>query len=77
MNELQGNNGHVSNPEIADAEVKKSELLAMKQNMDRNLASNDRVKAQLQKQLRNVLTAQNLGRRKHRNQSDNERRYVY
>ncbi|XP_044462453.1 uncharacterized protein LOC123193496 [Mangifera indica] len=57
--ELQGNNGHLSNSAIAAAEVRNSELLALKENIKRNLASNYQVRTQLQKQLQNVLIAHN------------------
>ncbi|KAF5944611.1 hypothetical protein HYC85_018688 [Camellia sinensis] len=52
--ELQGNNGYLSSAEIA-AEMRKSELLAAKENLDRSLASNYQIKAQLQKQLHCML----------------------
>lgn len=57
--ELQGNNGHLSNSAIAAAEVRNSELLALKENIKRNLASNYQVRTQIQKQLQNVLIAHN------------------
>ncbi|CAL5412497.1 unnamed protein product [Camellia sinensis] len=53
--ELQGNNGYLSSAEIAAAEMRKSELLAAKENLDRSLASNYQIKAQLQKQLHCML----------------------
>ncbi|KAH7568573.1 hypothetical protein JRO89_XS06G0017000 [Xanthoceras sorbifolium] len=52
--ELQGNNGYSSYSEIAAAEMRKSELVAMKENMNKNLDSNYEVRAQLQKQLQNL-----------------------
>ncbi|KAL5771964.1 hypothetical protein ACOSQ2_011888 [Xanthoceras sorbifolium] len=62
--ELQGNNGYSSYSEIAAAEMRKSELVAMKENMNKNLDSNYEVRAQLQKQLQNVLSVQNQERRR-------------
>ena len=54
--ELQGNNGHFNSSEIAAAEVRKSQLLAAKENLSRSLASNYQIKAQLQKQLHSILS---------------------
>ncbi|KAK3205049.1 hypothetical protein Dsin_019095 [Dipteronia sinensis] len=62
--ELQGNNGYSSYSEISAAEMRKSELVAMKENMNKNLASNYEVRAHLQNQLQNVLIAQNQERRR-------------
>ncbi|KAK1557715.1 hypothetical protein Q3G72_030199 [Acer saccharum] len=62
--ELQGNNRYSSYSEISAAEMRKSELVAMKENMNKNLASNYEVRAHLQNQLQNVLTAQNQERRR-------------
>ncbi|XP_057949141.1 uncharacterized protein LOC131144477 isoform X2 [Malania oleifera] len=62
--ELQGNNGNLSNSAIAAAERRKSELLAMKENLDMSLASNYQLRAQLQKQLRDILVVQSQERRK-------------
>ncbi|KAK9227654.1 hypothetical protein WN943_012708 [Citrus x changshan-huyou] len=56
---LQGDNGHLSNPEIVAAEMRKSQLLATKDNVHRNLASKYQLRAQLQMQLQNLLNAQN------------------
>ncbi|CAL5412491.1 unnamed protein product [Camellia sinensis] len=53
--ELQRSNGYLSSAEIAAAEMRKSELLAAKENLDRSLASNYQIKAQLQKQLHCML----------------------
>ncbi|KAI7999441.1 hypothetical protein LOK49_LG09G02254 [Camellia lanceoleosa] len=53
--ELQGNNGYLSSAEIAAAETRKSQLLAAKENLDRSLASNYQIKAQLQKQLHSLV----------------------
>lgn len=52
---LPGNNGNISNYEIGAAEMRKSELTALKENLDRNLASNYEIRAQLQKHLENML----------------------
>ncbi|KAM7257498.1 hypothetical protein ACFE04_013239 [Oxalis oulophora] len=48
---FQGNNGDSSNAEIAAAELRKAQLLAVKQNVDRSLASNYYMRAQLLNQL--------------------------
>ncbi|XP_052183692.1 uncharacterized protein LOC127795821 [Diospyros lotus] len=53
--EIPRNSGYVNNSEIAAAEMKKSELLAAKENLDTNLASNYQMRAQLQKQLHSIL----------------------
>ena len=57
--ELQGNNGYMSNSEIAEAEMKRAELLAMKESLTNSLASNYQLRAELQKQVENMLVAQN------------------
>lgn len=62
--ELQGKNGNLHNSEIAAAEMKKTELLTLKENSDRRLASNYQIRAQLQKQLQSILLTQNEERRK-------------
>ena len=62
--ELQGNNGYSSYSEISAAEMRKSELMAMKENVNKNLTSNYKVRAHLQNQLQNVLIAQNQERLK-------------
>lgn len=51
----QGNNEYFSNSEIAEAEMRKSELIAVKENLDRNMASSYQLRAQLQKQLQNMF----------------------
>ena len=60
--ELQGNNGYMSNSEIAEAEMKRAELLAMKESLTNSLASNYQLRAELQKQVENMLVTQNQGR---------------
>ncbi|KAK6264471.1 Herpesvirus UL139 [Theobroma cacao] len=65
--ELQGNNGYTSNYEIDEAEMKKAELLAMKENLTKSLASNYQIRAELQKQVENMLAAQNQERWKQDN----------
>lgn len=50
---FQGNNG-CSNSEIAAAEMMKSQLLAAKQDLDKNLASNYRLRAHLQMELQSI-----------------------
>ncbi|KAM7500682.1 hypothetical protein LguiA_025096 [Lonicera macranthoides] len=56
--ELKGNIGYSNNTQLAAAETRKSELLDVKQNLDRNMASSYQTKAQLQKQLRRILITQ-------------------
>ncbi|XP_041026798.1 uncharacterized protein LOC121266987 isoform X3 [Juglans microcarpa x Juglans regia] len=51
---LQGNNKYFSNSEIAAAEMRKSELMAVKESLDKSMASSYRLRAQLQKQLQNM-----------------------
>lgn len=53
---FQGSDRCTSDSEIAAAEMRKSELLAMKEELDRKLASNYQIRAQLQKQLQTILT---------------------
>ncbi|KAL4387842.1 hypothetical protein GQ457_09G003810 [Hibiscus cannabinus] len=60
--ELQGNNGYMSDAEIAEAEMKRAELLAMKESLTKTLASNRQRKAELQKQVENMLVTQSQGR---------------
>ncbi|CAK9162316.1 unnamed protein product [Ilex paraguariensis] len=61
--ELQHSNRYSGNSEIAAAEMRKSQLLAKKENLDRSVASNYQLKAQLQKQLQSILITQDLERR--------------
>lgn len=56
FNELQGKNGHLTNSEIAAAEMRRAELLSIKENMRKVLASNYQTRAQLQQQVQNMLT---------------------
>ncbi|XP_034698469.1 uncharacterized protein LOC117924029 [Vitis riparia] len=60
----QGKNRYLDNSQIAAAEMRKSELLAEKENLDRSLATNYQIRAQLQKQLQNILIMQNQKRMK-------------
>ncbi|XP_054778850.1 uncharacterized protein LOC129286815 [Prosopis cineraria] len=53
--ELKRNNRNSCDSEISAAEMRKSELVAAKENLDRRLTSNYQIKAQLQKQLQNIL----------------------
>ncbi|KAK7251989.1 hypothetical protein RIF29_35643 [Crotalaria pallida] len=60
LNELrssfkESNNRNSCNSEIAAAEMRRSELLAEKENVCRNVASNQQIKAKLQKQLQNII----------------------
>ena len=52
----------MSNSEIAEAEMKKAELLAMKESLTKTLTSNYQMKAELQKQVENIMVAQNQER---------------
>ena len=56
--ELKSNNRNSCDSEIAAAEMRRLELLAEKESVCRNLASNQQIKAQLQKQLQNILMTQ-------------------
>ncbi|PRQ29470.1 putative herpesvirus UL139, cytomegalovirus [Rosa chinensis] len=58
--EFQGSDNCTSNCEIAAAEKRKSELLAMKEEVNRKLASNYQTRARLQKQLQTILIANPL-----------------
>lgn len=58
----QGKTRYLDNSEIAAAEMRKSELLANKDNLDRSLATNYQIREQLQKQLQNILIMQNQER---------------
>ncbi|XP_039065046.1 centromere protein F [Hibiscus syriacus] len=60
--ELQGHNGYMSDAEIAEAEMKRAELLALKESLTRTLASNRQRKTELQKQVENMLVAQSQER---------------
>lgn len=60
----QGKNRYLDNSQIAAAEMRKSELLAEKENLDRSLATNYQIRAQLQKQLQSILIMQNQKRMK-------------
>ncbi|XP_057757950.1 uncharacterized protein LOC130976982 isoform X1 [Arachis stenosperma] len=62
--ELKGNNQNSCNSEIAMAEKRRLELQAEKECVYRNLASNQQIKAQLQKQLQNILIKQTREKRK-------------
>ncbi|KAI3800743.1 hypothetical protein L1987_28837 [Smallanthus sonchifolius] len=55
---LQHSAGYSDNSDLAAAELRKSELQAMKENVDRRLASNYETRAQLQKQLKSMLISQ-------------------
>ncbi|GLT59854.1 hypothetical protein SLA2020_326510 [Shorea laevis] len=61
--ELQGNNGYLSNSEIAAAEMRKAELMSVKESLMKILASNYQRRAQLQQQVQNMFTMQNQERR--------------
>ncbi|KAH7841650.1 hypothetical protein Vadar_032669 [Vaccinium darrowii] len=56
--ELKSKNEYLNDSEIAAAEMRKSELLAAKENLDRSLASNYQIRTQLQKQLHSLLSEQ-------------------
>ncbi|MFS7931593.1 hypothetical protein Hanom_Chr04g00357771 [Helianthus anomalus] len=56
--QLQHGAGCSNNSDIAAAEMRKSELQGMKENLGRRLASNYETRAQLQKQLKSMLISQ-------------------
>ncbi|XP_062094937.1 uncharacterized protein LOC133800865 isoform X2 [Humulus lupulus] len=56
---FQGNNGYSNNSEIAAAEMMKSQLLAAKHELDKNLASNLRMKTHLQMELQSISSIDN------------------
>ncbi|KAJ1384605.1 hypothetical protein SESBI_42377 [Sesbania bispinosa] len=56
--EFKSNSGNSCNSEIAAAEMRRLELLAEKDCVSRNVDSNHQIKAQLQKQLQNILMTQ-------------------
>ncbi|XP_077251026.1 cytomegalovirus UL139 protein [Tasmannia lanceolata] len=62
IKELQGNDGYLINPEIAAAEKRKAELLVVKENLDKSLASNYQLRLLLQKQLHNFLISRSRQR---------------
>ncbi|XP_058735380.1 uncharacterized protein LOC131607385 [Vicia villosa] len=53
--DLKGNKRNSCNSEIAAAEARRMRLLAEKENVCRNVDSNQQLKAQLQKQLQSIL----------------------
>ncbi|CAM8921613.1 unnamed protein product [Rhodiola kirilowii] len=55
---FQGDNAYMHNSEITEAEIRKAELLCLKQNLEKSFASNHQIRAQLQKQLQSILTTQ-------------------
>ncbi|KAI3710013.1 hypothetical protein L2E82_39786 [Cichorium intybus] len=56
--QLQHSTGYSNNSDLTAAELRKSELQATKENLDRRLASNYNTRAQLQKQLKSLLISQ-------------------
>nr|XP_011460203.1 PREDICTED: uncharacterized protein LOC105350253 [Fragaria vesca subsp. vesca] len=54
---FQGSDNCTSNNEVAAAEKRKCELLAMKEEVNRKLVSNYQTRARLQKQLQDILIA--------------------
>ncbi|CAH9076442.1 unnamed protein product [Cuscuta epithymum] len=58
FSELQGNSNHSNNSVIAAAERRKSELLAVKQNLERDLSMKHQLREQLRRQLVNLLINQ-------------------
>ena len=58
----QGKNRYLDSSQIAAAEIRKSELLAEKENLHRNLTTNYQIKVQLQKQLQHILIMQHQER---------------
>ncbi|KAL0011666.1 hypothetical protein SO802_006774 [Lithocarpus litseifolius] len=55
ITKLQGDSGYFNNSEISAAEMRNSELIDVKKNLDRNLASNYQKRAQLHEQLQKIL----------------------
>ncbi|CAD5176410.1 unnamed protein product [Musa acuminata subsp. malaccensis] len=55
LKRLQGNDGYLNTAKIAVAEARKSELLAEKEKLDKNLASSSHLRQLLQKQLHKML----------------------
>lgn len=55
--ELPGNNAYMSSSEIAEAEMKRAELLTMTESLTKTLASNHQRREELQKQVENMLVA--------------------
>ncbi|KAK4358955.1 hypothetical protein RND71_021184 [Anisodus tanguticus] len=58
FSELQGNLNHSNNSEIAAAEMRKKELLSIKENLEKSLALNYQLQEQLTKQLLRTLMDQ-------------------
>ncbi|XP_065879947.1 uncharacterized protein [Euphorbia lathyris] len=52
---LQGNNGYLSNAEIAAAEMRKTQLVGMKEDLERKLESNYQIRSRLQNKLKEVI----------------------
>ncbi|KAF5175263.1 hypothetical protein FRX31_035149 [Thalictrum thalictroides] len=63
--EIQSNKKYLNNSEIPAAEAQKAQLLLVKENLERRLASNYQLRAQLQKQLYNILKSQDQERDLH------------
>ncbi|XP_058095345.1 uncharacterized protein LOC131240859 isoform X2 [Magnolia sinica] len=63
LQELQGHDGYMNNLEIAAAEARKAELLDQKENLDRSLASNYKLRLLLQKHLQNMLVSKDEERK--------------
>ncbi|KAL8108513.1 uncharacterized protein LOC141672573 [Apium graveolens] len=61
---LQGNIGCSNDSELAAAEIRKSKLLAEKENLSCKLASSYQIRAQLQKQLQSILMTQSQAGKK-------------
>lgn len=61
---LQGNVGCSDDSDLAAAEIRKSKLLAEKENLECRLASSYQIRAQLQKQLQSILMTQSQAGRK-------------
>ncbi|WCJ27407.1 hypothetical protein M5689_009153 [Euphorbia peplus] len=53
--QLQGNNGYLSNSEIDVAETRKTQLVAMKEDLERKLETNYQVRSGLQNKLKEVI----------------------
>lgn len=60
---FQGNHGSWSDSEIGTAEMRKTQLLGAKGDLDRNLAFNYQMRAQLQMELQTIVSIHNHPRK--------------
>ncbi|ONK80467.1 uncharacterized protein A4U43_C01F18030 [Asparagus officinalis] len=59
LKDLQDNDGYINNSGIAAAEKRNTELLAIKEDLDKSLTLNYQLRLLLQKQLQKILVSQN------------------